>query len=197
MCGGSSAKTDRKETLKSYGELDSVYSTLSDLAPKLTAEGGTNTKRGLQDIDKASKYFSDIMSGDPSKVLAASAPEVNAVVGAGDAAKREQASMGTARGGGVAGENQKIADRNRAATGTIIAEKRGEGARGVAETGREEAGIGLSQTGLGLGAEESAGSVAGTSGSLSSSNRQVSQQIHDASVQQWADLVAGALAGFA
>jgi hypothetical protein len=179
MCGGSGAKTDRKETLASYGDLNSIIGQLSNV-------GSTTTSAGASDTGKASKYFSDIVSGDPSKVMAAAAPEVNAIKGQATQQKKQIANLGGNRTGGTNAVSQDIATNARGQIADTIAKQR-SGAAG------ELAKVGAGETGAGIGATEGAGTTAANLGSLSADSRKSSQQIHDAAVDQWVSVASDLL----
>jgi hypothetical protein len=179
MCGGSSAKTDRSQTLQSYGDLDSVISQLSQT-------GKTTTSAGATDTGAASKYFSDIVSGDPAKVMAAAAPEVNAIKGQATQQKKQIANLGGNRTGGTNAVSQDVSTNARGQIADVIAKQR-TGAAG--EIGK----IGAGETSAGIGATSNAGTTAANLGDLSASSRKTSQQIHDAAVDQWVSVAADLL----
>jgi hypothetical protein len=179
MCGGNSAKTDRKETLKSYGSLESVISQLSGV-------GKTTTAAGAGDTGAASKYFSDIVSGDPSKVMAAAAPEVNAIKGQATEQRKAIANLGGNRTGGTNAATQDLATKARGQITDVIAKQRGDAAGELAK-------VGAGETGAGIGATSNAGATAADLGTLSASSRKTSQQIHDAAVDQWVSVAADLL----
>jgi hypothetical protein len=179
MCGGSSSKTDRSQTLQSYGDLDSIISQLSKT-------GSTTTGAGASDTGAASKYFSDIVSGDPSKVMAAAAPEVKAITGQATQQKKQIANLGGSRTGGTNTVTQNIDTSARGQIADTIAKQR-SGAAG--ELGK----IGAGETSAGIGASSNAGTTATNLGDLSADSRKTSQQIHDAAVDQWVSLAAGLL----
>jgi hypothetical protein len=211
MClgiGGSSASTDRKTQLDASGKASSGIDQLKKFATDLfgtgtadTKTGLADTKAGLSDTDKASKYYSDILSGDPTKVMAAVAPETKAVSGQVDQATKEGVNTGNRSGGANAGL-QDTKFKAAGAVGDIIAKARGGAAGGLERTGAQrsgvglgEAGIGVSETGMGVGAESSATSAAlGLYGEAAQS-RAISQKIHDDAVKQWGDLISQILVG--
>lgn len=208
MCGGSSAKTDRTTQLKAGGDVSSGVDTLKKFATDLFGTGTADTKTGLADVkgglsdtEKASKYYSDILSGDPTKVMAAVAPETKAVGAQVDQAVKSADTSGNRTGGSNA-QLQDTKFKAAGAVGDIIAKARGGAAGGLERTGASkagtglgEAGIGVSETGQGLSAESAATNAAlGLYGEAAQS-RALSQKIHDQAVQQWADLIGGLLFG--
>lgn len=211
MClgiGGSSASTDRKTQLTAGGKAMSGIDKLSQFADNLfgtgtkeTSTGLADVKAGLADTDKASKYYSDILSGDPTKVMAAVAPETKAVAGQVDQATKESTITGN-RSGGSNAALQDTKFKAAGAVGDIINKARTGAAGGLERTGAArsgvglgEAGIGVSETGMGVGAESSATNAAlGLYGEAAQS-RALSQKIHDAAVQDWANLIGHILFG--
>lgn len=89
--------TDRKHELAQYGKADS----LGDFADSVgkDATGGAHT------------YFSKLLSGDPTAIGEATAPQQNALTAQTDAEKRRIASEGTSRGGGINDTLQQLSDR--------------------------------------------------------------------------------------
>lgn len=208
ICGGSSAASDRKTQLKAGSDVSGGIDTLKQFASQLFPQGQADTKTGLSDVkgglsdtEKASKYYSDILSGDPTKVMAAVAPETKAVGAQVDQAVKSTDTTGNRSGGSNAGL-QDTKFKAAGAVGDIIAKARGGAAAGVERTGAQksgvglgEAGIGLSETGLGVNAEQAATGDALSLYGEAAQSRQISQKIHDAAVKQWADLIAGIIMG--
>lgn len=207
--GGSSAKTDRTTQLKAGSDASGGIDQLKKFATELFGTGTADTKTGLADVksglsdtDKASKYYSDILSGDPTKVMAAVAPETKAVSSQVDQATKESVNTGN-RSGGSNAALQDTKFKASGAVGDIIARARGSAAGGLERTGAQrsgvglgEAGIGVSETGLGVGAEGTATGDAVSLYGAAANSRQISQKIHDDAVQQWADLISGLITGF-
>lgn len=130
--GGSSAKTDRSTTLKGYGALENVFNFGIPAAKNLVSAGGDA-------LSQAMGYYSSLLSGNRSALSAATAPEANATRAAADAAKRQLATSGTARGGGTAGVNQQVssateADINNAMFGARSEAAKSQGSLGLGTT---------------------------------------------------------------
>ena len=68
--GGSSAKTDRKFQLKSWGDLQNLFNATSKA-------GSTELKAGIGDVNKSKDYWSALMSGDPTKMSQVLAPQIS------------------------------------------------------------------------------------------------------------------------
>jgi len=172
--GGSGQTTDRKATLSSYGSLESLIGQLKNTGTGLVSQGSADTGR-------ASKYFSDILSGDPSKVLEAAAPEVHAITSQADQQKKEISQFGN-RTGGTNAITANIGTDVRGKIADVISSKRGEAAGA-------EAKIGAGETGAGLTALDSSAGTAASLASISGRNRALSQQIHTDAVNNWINAV--------
>lgn len=72
--GGSSAKTDRNFQLKSWGDLNSLFGSESKT-------GKQELSTGIGDINQAKGYWQSIMSGDPTAMSKALAPQISAIKG--------------------------------------------------------------------------------------------------------------------
>jgi len=193
MCGGSSAKTDRTTQLASEKKLFDLGDKLSGQGADFLKSGTGTTKTGLDDTAKASKYYSDILSGDPSKVLAAVSPQVNAVTQGADQEKKQLANLPGNRTGGTNATTQNLDTATRGKVADTIAQARPGAAAGVERTGAEASKVGLAESGIGAGLEGQAEGAFSTLDSNAIASRGQSQKIHDAAVQQWADLVSALL----
>lgn len=163
--GNSSAKTDRSNVLTGFSDLKNVFNFAMPFGENEAATGQATTKEGLSDLGKSSDYWSKLLSGDRSTMQQAVAPETNAVLSQADAEKRQQGSMGTARGGGVAANNQQTEDASMAKIDNLLFGARPMAAGQEAAIGGKEADIGNSQlaeamNALGLG-ERSANDLTG------------------------------------
>lgn len=103
---------------------------------------GTNTGQGA--ITDANKYYSDILSGDPSKIAESIAPEIQAGQEQTQQAKNQMAQFGT-RSGGTAAASAGADAANRSNIISLIGKLQQGAAAG-------ETGIGENQTSLGLNA---------------------------------------------
>jgi len=178
--GGSGQTTDRKATLSAYGSMEGIISQLQTTGSNLSSAGSSDT-------GKASRYFSSILSGDPSKIMSAAAPEVNAITSQADQEKKRIAITGNRTGG----TNAITAGINTGSRGAI-ADTIGKLRSGAASS---EASIGAGETSSGIRATEGAGSAAGTLASVSGANRKTSQGIHTAAVNDWINLIQSIGAG--
>ena len=127
MClgiGGSSAKTDRNNTLQTYGELADI-----------TAQQG---QQGAAATGTATKRYSDLLSGDPSRLLQASAPTINAITGAGDAQKKEIANLGGSRAGGSNAAMQEATTKQAGQVGNVVAGQQDKATQGLEAVGAQQ-----------------------------------------------------------
>jgi hypothetical protein len=93
--GGSAAKTDRKQQLQSWGELQGLFGTANKA-------GKQELSTGIGDVNKAKDYWGAIMSGDPTAMSKALAPQISAIQGqSGQAVRGLQQFSG--RSGGTSG----------------------------------------------------------------------------------------------
>lgn len=106
-------------------------------------------KKGIADQADAAGFFKGVLSGDRTKM----APGTNAAVDSGDAAKREQGQMGTARGGGTAGNNQQIEAHTRQLISSLLGEAQTGAAGGLAAIGGQDIGAMMSALGIASGTE--------------------------------------------
>lgn len=196
MCiGGNSAKTDRTTQLSNTGKLQDVAGFLTKLGGDLTGKGKTDTAAGLEDTGQASKYYSDILSGDPTKVMAAAAPEIKSITGQADQQKKEIARTGD-RSGGANATTQDLGTKVREQIGDLIARQKGGAASGLERTGAQVSNVGLSETGQGIGATATGGSQYSSLIGDAIKSRELSQKIHDQAVSDWSSVVGDLIGGF-
>jgi hypothetical protein len=104
--GNKSAKTDRGFELNALGDLKNLA----------TTEGSAGA-----DAEGASqKFFTQLLSGNPTQVAQAVAPTTNAVASQKAAQGRQENAFGTARTGGTNVTDQQTADAAQKATQTAI-----------------------------------------------------------------------------
>lgn len=131
--------------LAGFGGLRDVFNFATPAGKEEFAAGNATTAQGLEDLGTSGAYWKKLISGDRATMQQAVAPETNAVLGQADAAKREQASMGTARGGGTAGANQQVQDESMAKIDNLLFGARPQAAHEEAAIGGKEADIGQSE----------------------------------------------------
>jgi hypothetical protein len=140
--GGSASKTDRSTTLKGYGALENVFN-------YALPQGEAGITGGQEGLGAASSYWQNLVSGNRSTLQTAIAPEANATLSSADAARRTNAALGTARGGGVAGQNQQARTGTQAQIDNALFGARGNAATQLAKTSSAEANLGANVLGLG------------------------------------------------
>ena len=170
LFGGSSAKHDRQIELGGFKDLSNIFNFALPTAKGLTSAGGS-------DLGAASGYWNKLLSGNRADLQQANAPAINATLSATDAAKRQLSSMGTSRGGGVAGANQTINDRTRASIDNSLFASRAKAGEEVGRLGQVEMGDALNALGVAEGTAKDITSIAADS-------RVDSQKIHDSTVAQ-------------
>lgn len=121
----------------------------------------------------------------------AEAPAINATQSAADAAKRQQAAMGTARGGGVAGTNQTRQDTVQAQIDNALFGVRPGAAAGEAQTSGKIADVGTAQMAEAMQALGIAGTATSNAGDIATRARQQAAQEQAAAIQS----VVGAIFG--
>jgi len=151
--GGNESKVIKK----GLGQSENVYNKALGLTDPLVADYNTSNKfgtgvvkSGLDTLGSSKDYFKTIMSGTRPEMMAAMAPELNAINETSDASRTGQATFGTQRGGGVnaanqAAETQRMTDINQAVFGA-----RPAAAKEVERIGGTEAGIGTAEQEVGL-----------------------------------------------
>jgi hypothetical protein len=185
--GGKQAQ-DSDTAQKGLGSLGNIFNFGLNRANALSSTGtgttatGVNTaagalptiRTGSAAIGNSLNYFNNLVNGNRTATTQAAAPQTNAALQQGDAARRQQGSLGTARGGGVASTNQTQHDAmmtqiNNAIFGVRPAAAAQETQAGselsatggtAAQVGLGIGGIGTTETGQGLTAGGLAGSAA-------------------------------------
>jgi hypothetical protein len=189
--GGSSAKTDRKQQLAGQGMLQNVFNYSLPHAEAGAETGKQTTQAGLSGLDQAKAYWQKLLTGNRTATMQAVAPETNAARAESDATARQTSAMGTARGGGTAEAGQQRDTDLMAKVDNLLFGARPAAAGQVADIGRTEAGVGLSETGqatnlLGLGAntaEAFTGNAAGSRKTSYDINRQTQQDVIGAGLE--------------
>lgn len=185
--GGSSSKTDRAGFMKNISNLNDIFGTTMNQGGQLYNAGRAATGQGLQDLGTSGNFFRRLASGNRVAATQAMAPQINAATQQADAQRRQEAALGTARGGGTAGLNQ-TADTNRLASIDNMLFGAQTGAAGeLANVGRTEAGIGLGETGQGLTAENIGREAETSAAGLNLSSRELSDKLHRQAVQDYSD----------
>lgn len=204
--GNSSAKTDRANQLAGINASWNVYNRGLPMADDFSKAGTDTLNKGLGTLDSAKQYWQALVSGtrpavNKPQVMATAAPAINAVNEQSDAARRQQAELGTARGGGVAPANVQAETQRLANVGNIInetANKQQEetmaaqaaGAKGLESIGAAETNVGSRQL---LQALQALGLSQDTSSEIINSSiqsRPISMRANAEVRQQWSNLLA-------
>ncbi len=169
---GGAPKWEKQQQQNTFGDLGGLFKSLN-------STGSDLTNKGEQTQGAATSFFGKTVAGDRTAV----APAVNAAVDAGDAANREEAQMGTSRGGGTNADHQQIEAHTRAMIASLLGQNQENAAEGLANIGGQD-------IGAGLGAQEGAGSIGlGTNAQLTSdiNNKNAS------AAKMWGSLIGGAI----
>jgi hypothetical protein len=181
--GHASYKTDRANFLSGIQDIKNVF---NYALPTAQASIGA----GQQSLGAASNYYQNLLSGNRAAMLQATAPEIAGVNARTDASRRQLATSGTARGGGVAATSQTAKDRAMAEIDNMLFGVRGGAARGAESVGRAQADIGTNLLGQ-------AGGAAGTLSSESRMSREDSYKINQDMVGKWSQAILNVMAAFA
>lgn len=180
-----------KQQNQAIGNLNNLFNFGLQTGQKGVATGGATQGAGLAGLSDANSYFKRLASGNRSAVQQGAAPEINATQSAADAAKRQQAAMGTARGGGVAGANQTRQDAVQARIDNALFGVRPAAATQEAQTSGKIADVGSTQMQQALSALGIAGTATSNAGDIATRARQQAAQEQAAAIQS----VVGAIFG--
>jgi len=161
---------------QAIGNLNNLFNFGFSTGQKETGAGNASVGQGQSALGMAGNYFSKIASGNRQAMTQAAAPVSNAVQSQGDAARRQQSSMGTARGGGVASTNQTQKDAQMAQVDNALFGAQGGAAKEEAGVGGEQAQVGLGQLSAANSLLNNAAYASGTAGSIATQARQQSGQ---------------------
>jgi hypothetical protein len=193
--GGSSAKTDRGNFLTGIHDLNNIFNYGLPFGQQTAAKGQAGVATGTSDLGTAADYLKKLTSGSRADTAQAIAPEVASVTSANDAAKRQLATSGTARGGGVAGVNQQRDAAAQAKIDEALFGVRPQAAGELAKVGGEEGQLGLGETSEGLKAAGLATDAASNLANLSMKSRVDSNDIHRQAVSDITSGIESTLAG--
>lgn len=135
-------------------ETDS-FQNLSNLFGSTYTSGVDLGNRGSRNENAAAGFFKGVVGGDRTAI----APAANAAVEGADAAKREEAQMGTARGGGAASVNQQIEQHTRQLISSLLGEAQTGAADKLAAIGSGDTNAMMSALGIASGTETNLSSL--------------------------------------
>ena len=113
--------------------------------------GGSLTGSGQTNVNKASDFYSSILSGDASKQSQALAPEISAAKTSNQQTQKSNAEMGT-RSGGTAASNNASSDKLHSDITKLIGSLTGKSADALGSLGTSELSQGLGALGQEQGA---------------------------------------------
>lgn len=187
--GNSSAKTDRGNQLAGVNANWDVFNRGLPLSDAQSTAGTATTNQGLQGIGDSMAYWKKILSGNQTAVGAAAAPVVNQANQQDDAARRQQAQLGTARGGGVNAANQQAETGRMTTANNAVINAQPAAATSLEKAGTDVASVGsqqLTKALQALGLSEGAASELVDS---SIKSRPASEQANSEVRQQWSNMM--------
>lgn len=187
---GSSTKNSGQQNA-AIGNLNNVFNTGIGQNTALSTTGSATTNAGVAGLGASQNYFQNLMSGNRSAIQQAQAPETNAVLSGADAARRQQAASGTARGGGTAAGNQQAGTNTAATLDNAIFSARPQAAAANAQVSGTEANVGNTEMSQALQALGLAGETQSAAGTIATDARQEAQTATQNSIKdlfQWMGL---------
>ena len=116
--------------------------TLNSNINQFGQDAGAAQKTGQGDVNAASTFYQDILSGDPTKQAQALAPETKAAQDQAQQAKAQTSQFGT-RSGGTGGAIQGIDAQTRAQLIALLGGQQQGAAAGAASLGTSQEGLAL------------------------------------------------------
>lgn len=174
--GGKAQKQEQAQQQQSWTNLNNLFGFASDASKSFGA-------KGEHTLDDVGKHFMSLLSGDRQATMTAVAPAANAIQAGSDAAKKQEADMGTGRTGGTVAANQQREDQVRAQIDNLIAGAKPAAAQSLTAIGESDVNAMLNALGLGTQATGIAGG-------------QISSDINsrrEASAKMWSSLIGGAV----
>jgi hypothetical protein len=110
------------------------------------AMAGNQNQTGTGDVNSASQYFQNILSGNPTQIAQTLAPETAAVQGQTQQAKNQAAQFGT-RSGGTGSTVAGLDANGRSQLIQLIGQLQGGAASGAASLGTSQEGLASQNTG--------------------------------------------------
>jgi len=193
LFSGSGAKTDRKYQLAGFGDLSNVFNFALPNAEAGYTAGQATQKDALSQLASPAQYYQSLLSGNRTSALNAVAPVTNVVNAQSDAQKRQLASSGTARGGGVNAVGQQLETSKQSAIDTAVNQAKAGAAAGATKVAGETSKVGDSQLNaalnlLGIGAKSAENLT-----DLAGNSRAESNALHNQKADQAAQIVSSVL----
>ncbi len=154
-----------------------TWQNLSNLFGTAYTQGSNLQNKGQANQNDATNFFKGVAKGDRTAI----APAVNAAVEGGDAAKREEAQMGTSRGGGTNAPNQQVQAHTQALISSLLGQAQEGAAENLANIGGQQTGTGVGELGL----------ASGTESNVSSLLHQDVKEKNASAAKMWGSLIGG------
>lgn len=124
-----------------------------DIFGLLQGMATTEFGAGSKAVSQGTGFWSDILSGDPTKMAAAIAPETKVIQGQAQQKKKQATEFGT-RSGGTAATNAAIDTNATAAIQDLVNRLRPQAARELTTVGLSEEGLASGNAGMAFNAAE-------------------------------------------
>lgn len=194
--GGSGVKTDRKQQLTGYGDLNNIFNFGMTSGRGEIGAGNQTEAKALEDVGPSSDYYKKLLSGNRTATLQAVAPTVNAANAQEDAAKRGLATSGTARGGGSTSAVESMDTAKQATIDNAITATKPTAAEGELGVAKTEAGVGATQLTAAMNLLGLGSNAATNLTDISSKSRELSNQLNLQTQEQAGQLAGALLYGF-
>lgn len=163
---------EKKQESDSWQNLNNLFVNSFESADKLG-------RKGNEAQNQASGFYKGVLAGDRTKI----APAANAATEMSDAQKREQSQMGTARGGGAAGDNQQREAHTRQLISSLLGEQQTSSADKLAAVGSGDINAMMSALGI----------ASSTEGNLSSLLHKDVSEKNASAAKMWGSLISGGI----
>jgi hypothetical protein len=144
--GGSSAKTDRSNQLNATSGEYQIFNQGLPAGQASQAAGQADISQALSGLGLPADYYKSLLTAGRTSTAASAAPAINAEIGQNDTQRRAEATFGTSRTGGAAAKTAEASEGSKANIDNIISTQlqtgRKEGAQGLQDISKEQAGIG-------------------------------------------------------
>lgn len=198
--GGSSAKTDRATQLSAQQGDWNVFNQGMAIGTAGQTAGTQTLQQAKADLAPAESYYKNLLTAGRTQTAQRAAPALQGVQDQADAARKQEASMGTARSGGTAAVNREAGTQEQSQIDQIINQTlqtgKQEGAKGLTATGGEEAQIGNAQLANAMRAMGLSEDAVTSIMSNATQSRVISNEMNLQAQEQWGQL-AGIIATIA
>jgi hypothetical protein len=144
--GGSSANTDRSQTLGSYGNLNNIYSLGLGTGTSQEATGQSFINQSSQSLQPASDYYKSLLTAGRTQTAQQAQPAIQSAMQQGDAQRSQAAAEGTSRTGATVAGQAEAGQKTASNIDTIINQNlvggKATGAAGMTQVAGQQAQLG-------------------------------------------------------